>query len=111
MLLLKSVLLGLAAFAVYTLLYLVYAVYPGPHGAVTTNVIWIYTIGNPMWWRWCAAGPLRLCAVEAQVKVPQESGVALTGKKTEPSAETSRRHAAAGGACDEGLQDRQEALI
>jgi len=50
MLLLKSVLLGLAAFAVYTLLYLVYAVYPGPHGAVTTNVIWIYTIGNPMWW-------------------------------------------------------------
>src|SRR5438552_2137132 len=89
MLLLKSVLLGLAAFAVYTLLYLVYAVYPGPHGAVTTNVIWIYTIGNPM---------------------SQESGVALTGKKTEPSAETSRRHAAAGGACDEGRQDRQEAL-
>jgi len=60
--------------------------------------------------RWCAAGPLRLCAVEAQVKVPQESGIALTGKKTEPSAETSRRHAAAGGACDEGRQDRQEAL-
>jgi hypothetical protein len=65
----KSVLLGIAAFALYTVLYLWFTVHPTPHMAVGLTLIAAVTVRDFSWW---AMGVVLIVLAYALLKLRQK---------------------------------------